>query len=537
MGWRRFVIVALVVAAVLLGCSKKQETRALAASTVASAVQPRRPAVAGSFYPAETDQLKSTVEGFLSRARPEVAAIAEDEHVVEILVPHAGYVFSGLTAAYGFAAVEGREYDTVVLIGPPHTKAVQGAAVFCGPSFETPLGTVPVDVALARAIVDSSPATHEDAAAHSAEHSIEVELPFVVSVLESVRIVAILVMGNRETLDEVARAVTEGIRKVDPAFSRTLIVISSDLAHYPSDEQAEANDSKMLDAFCSLDPDVLLAKDREIMSLGISGMQCTMCGLDAAYVGLRVARAAGGTAARLLKSCTSAEAGVSGATAERVVGYGSVVVTRPLDAADAVPTKPEIPRLAPLSTSEEEFLLGIARRSIEEFLKTQKVASFASPPGCPHLQESRGCFVTLYTHTAAEGGAGDLQLRGCIGTHVARIPLIELVPQMALAGAFEDPRFRRLRAAELPRVTIEISVYRTGVVPIRSADEFVPGQQGIILRVGNAEATFLPQVASEQEWDRVATLEHLCIKAGLPRDAWKRDDAQFFVYETQSFSE
>jgi AMMECR1 domain-containing protein len=90
---------------------------------------------------------------------------------------------------------------------------------------------------------------------------------------------------------------------------------------------------------------------------------------------------------------------------------------------------------------------------------------------------------------------------------------------------------------ELRNLEIEISVYRTCVVSITSPDEFVVGEEGIILKVGGAEATYLPQVATEQGWDRTATLENLCLKAGLRRDAWKDRDARFSVYVTQVFRE
>jgi AmmeMemoRadiSam system protein A len=121
--------------------------------------------------------------------------------------------------------------------------------------------------------------------------------------------------------------------------------------------------------------------------------------------------------------------------------------------------------------------------------------------------------------------------------HDSPLPLVRLVPEMALASAFGDPRFPPLSATELRNLEIEISVYRTGVVPIASPDEIVVGEQGIILEVGDAAATFLPQVATEQGWSRVETFENLCLKAGLDRDAWKSRGARFSVYVTQAFRE
>lgn len=533
MSGRRLLFAAITVM-LLLGCRGKEQPAAAAPSGL------RPPAVAGSFYPADPAQLRSTVDGFLSRARQSLPALPGGEQVVGILVPHAGYDFSGPCAAFAFAALPAArqgasanaapplagQYDRVVLLGPPHTVAVNGAAVYCGPGFQTPLGAVPVDTALARAMVGSSPVMHDDPAAHAAEHSLEVELPFLQATLKDVRIVPILVMGDPSTLDAVARSIIDAVRSSKGGFSRTLFVISSDLAHYPDKADAQASNREILSAFCSLDPEKLIAADRLIMARKLPNLVCTMCGLDAAYVGLKIAREAGATEARLLDTRTSADAGIAGAGPDSVVGYGAVLLTRPGAEASRIPLR------EPLTGDEQKFLLTIARKSIEEYLKTGKTSSIAAPAGDVHLSENRGCFVTLYTRS----GNG-LELRGCIGMHESPYPLVQLVQQMALASAFQDPRFPPLTADELRTIEIEISVYRTGVVPIASPNEFVVGEQGIILRVGAAEATFLPQVATEQGWDRVATFENLCLKAGLDRNAWKSRDARFFVYVTQAFRE
>ncbi|MCX7031607.1 MAG: AmmeMemoRadiSam system protein B [Spirochaetes bacterium] len=520
MAMRRLLVAAISVA-VLLGCRGKEKP-------VSASVSPdlRPPAVAGSFYPADPVQLRTAVDGFLSRARRSGVAIPDGEEPVAILVPHAGYDFSGPCAAFAYAALDGRQFDRIVLLGPPHTVAVQGAAVYCGAGFQTPLGAVPVDTALARAIVGSSSVIHDSPAPHTAEHSLEVQLPFLLETLKKVSIVPILVMGDSAILDSVARSIIDAVRSSNGGFSRTLFVISTDLAHYPSEADATASDREILSAFCSLDPGKLVAADRAIMARKLPKLSCTMCGLDAAYVGLQIARAAGATMAHLLDTRTSADAGISGAGADSVVGYGAVLVSRPAVKASRIPLK------EPLTTDEQGFLLRSARTSIEEYLKTGKRSASTAPAGNAHLGERRGCFVTLYERSEA-----GLQLHGCIGMHESALPLVQLVPEMALASAFEDPRFPPLTAGELRTLTIEISVYRTGVVPIASPDEFVVGEQGIILRVGAAEATFLPQVATEQGWDRRATFENLCHKAGLDRDAWKSRDAHFSVYVTQAFRE
>jgi len=534
------LLVAIIIVAALLGCRGKVKPVSEPASR-----ELRAPAVAGSFYPSDPARLRADVDRYLQAARRAGAAVPGGEAPVLILVPHAGYDFSGPCAAFAWAAVAGRPFERVLLIGSPHRVAVQGAAVYCGAGFQTPVGTVPVDTTLARAIAGSSPVIRDDPAPHVPEHSLEVELPFLLATLPKASIVPILVMGDAATLDRVARSIIDAVRSSKGGFSRTLVVVSSDLAHYPSQTDAEASDREILSAFCSLDPRRLVAADRAVMARKLPSLECTICGLDAACVGLQVARAAGATAAHLLDARTSADAGIPGAGADSVVGYGAVLVTRPADGsagpdhgpagkelAKDLAKEPGIPLREPLTADEQAFLLRLARSSIEEYLKTGSCPTFDVPAGSTHLGEKRGCFVTLYERS----GTG-LALRGCIGTHESDLPLVRLIPEMALASAFGDPRFPRLRPDELGNLEIEISVYRSGVVPIASPDDFVVGEEGIILEVGRAEATYLPQVATEQGWDRVATFENLCLKAGLRPDAWKDRDARFSVYVTQAFQE
>jgi len=143
--------------------------------------------------------------------------------------------------------------------------------------------------------------------------------------------------------------------------------------------------------------------------------------------------------------------------------------------------------------------------------------------------------VTLY-EKSAPGGSGERELRGCIGTHVAQEPLYSLVERMAAASGFDDPRFPPLSEADIKGIEVEISVYLTGIEPIASIDEFVVGTHGSSCGRAHAPRPFSPG-AVEEGWDKKTTLEYLCMKAGLPTDAWKDADARFSVYQTQIFGE
>jgi AmmeMemoRadiSam system protein B len=286
----------------------------------------REPAAAGSFYPADPVELRRTVRTLLQEAQEDPGRLWLDGRPIVLLVPHAGYVFSGKTAAFGFVTLEGTDYERVVLIGPPHRVAVRGASVYCGDGFSTPLGTVPVDTAFTGALVSSSNLITGDETPHREEHSIEVQLPFLQEVLGTFSIVPILVMGDQTVLDVVARALLRTAVHIPGGSGRTLWVISTDLSHYPEKKAALACDAEILEAFCSLDCATLMRADRELMQRGVKNLVCTMCGIGAAYIGIRVARAYSAESAVVLHRSVSADAQVEGVGENRVVGYAAVAV-------------------------------------------------------------------------------------------------------------------------------------------------------------------------------------------------------------------
>ncbi len=171
------------------------------------------------------------------------------------------------------------------------------------------------------------------------------------------------------------------------------------------------------------------------------------------------------------------------------------------------------------------------RRELLDFVRSVIASRFGGEtpavPEIPRLRENGSCFVTLHL-----GG----ELRGCIGSIEAFELLGQSLRRNALNAAFEDPRFPPLAADELPEITLEISVL-TPLNEISSPEEFVVGRDGIIMRLHNRGAVFLPQVAPEQGWDRETTLSYLARKAGLPGNAWRDPGARFFTFQAEVFSE
>jgi AmmeMemoRadiSam system protein A len=185
-----------------------------------------------------------------------------------------------------------------------------------------------------------------------------------------------------------------------------------------------------------------------------------------------------------------------------------------------------------LDEAHGKTLLETARRAIADRLSGRDAGPDTFGDAPPHLQEPRGTFVTL-----TKNGS----LRGCIGHLIAREPLIEGVRQNSVNAAFKDPRFPPLSRDELDRIKIEVSVL-TEPVPLEHGggrdllEKLQPGRDGVIIRKGGHQATFLPQVW-EQLPDKKNFLSHLCLKAGLPADAWLNGDLEVSTYRVQAFEE
>jgi AmmeMemoRadiSam system protein A len=145
----------------------------------------------------------------------------------------------------------------------------------------------------------------------------------------------------------------------------------------------------------------------------------------------------------------------------------------------------------------------------------------------PIMKEKRGVFVTLNKNG---------NLRGCIGHIQPREQLVKAVMDNAINSSMNDGRFRPVDADELEEIEIDISVL-SPIKKISGVDKFIPGEHGIIIRLGGMSAVYLPQVATEQGWDREDTLSHLCNKAGLPSYAWKDESMEFFVFTAEVFHE
>jgi AmmeMemoRadiSam system protein B/AmmeMemoRadiSam system protein A len=449
----------------------------------------RKPVWAGAFYDQDRDVLAARIDGFLKNVQnlPPLAG-----EVRALICPHAGYTYSGQTAAYAYRLVQGKPYETVIIIGPSHRYGFDGCSIYLKGGFETPLGVAEVDDDLAALIAKKSGFSYV-AEAHKEEHSIEVQVPFIQQVLPGTKIVPI-VMGyqTRKTIYALADGLAEAL-----AAKKTLIVASTDMSHYLSKEEAKATDSKTISLVQRLETATLINK--------LARGENIMCGGGPVVSALLALKKRGQPKVEVLHYSDSSAFGGP------IVGYLAAAVTLE-----------ESPPPFSLSPEEKKELLSLARQAIQEFLAENKILEYKTDD--PNLLTERGAFVTL----KKEG-----QLRGCIGFIEPVLPLYETVIRTAIYAATQDPRFEQVTKEELKNLEIEISVL-TPLQKIEDPLSVQVGKHGLVISMGSKKGVLLPQVAVENRWKTETFLRQGCLKAGLPPDAWKKG-AEIFVFEATVF--
>jgi AmmeMemoRadiSam system protein A len=470
----------------------------------------REPAVAGLFYPGEEQALAKAVDALLERAPAH-----RFSRLRGLVCPHAGYAFSGQTAAIGYKTLVGREIQTVIVMGPSHYAFLEGACIPDAQAYRTPLGLMPISEkaqGLARTPPfglekpcpvqrpawwaqgpKPAPERGQDTP-ETWEHSVEVQVPFLQRVAGHAKLLPV-VLGEVDP-ERVAKALAAVLD------DKTIVVASSDLSHYHTYDAAKELDSRCIQAICSMNTDDMKGQEA--------------CGKTPILALMHLAKIKGWKA-QLLDCRNSGDAT---GEKDRVVGYCSVAFIEP--AAEST------------TASDRKFLLELARRTL-----TTVAANPASTGPeldlksvSPKLAKKKACFVTL-----TKAGV----LRGCIGHILPKEALCQAVIDNARNAALLDPRFDAVRPDEVGQIKIEISVL-TEPQPLAfdSPDDLLnklkPHQDGVLLRIGERGATFLPQVW-EQLPDKVQFLDHLSEKAGCPPGAWRGKETSVSIYHVECFEE
>ena len=465
----------------------------------------REPALAGSWYPGDPEILSRDVKRYLENAKKEKV----EGEIVALVSPHAGYMYSGQVAAYAYKLVEGMVFDSVIVVGPSHRFPFKGVSLWDRGGFRTPLGVAPIDAELSKKLMGKRKEIRFIPEAHHQENSLELQIPFLQTVLKPFKLVPIAMEPDWswETCQYLASAISETARG-----KKVLLIASTDLSHYYSYNIAVELDRIVLNHIERFDPEGL---NRDLRS-----NRCEACGGGPMISVMLAAKALGANQGKVLKYLNSGD--VTG-DRSRVVGYAAGVFYKTAGGKEKMKEEKKVGIDLGLNEEEKKTLHQIAKTVIENKARGKTVPDFKVES--PVLKENRGAFVTIHKRG---------QLRGCIGYIEGRGPLHKTIEEMAEAAAFRDPRFTPVKEKELPELELEISVL-TPLKKIKDADEVQVGKHGVYIKKGWYSGLLLPQVATEYGWDRQAFLEHTCQKAGLPSNAWKEKDTEIYIFSADIF--
>ncbi len=469
-------------------------------------------ALPDGWIPTKQPELKQTIESFIRKVKP--AAVVSDK-IRGLIVPHAGYSYSGQCAAYGYQLIKNHSYDKVLVLGIDHHIGFKGISVTKATHYETPLGQIPVDTETCEALLKNNLFSNIPKA-EQGEHSLEIQLPFLQSVLKNWRLVPLII--GQLSVNEMKQS-SEIIQSyVD---ENTLVIASSDFTHYGAGfgytpftkdipENIKKTDFEAIQYINECDLNSFLNL--------LNKTNATICGRNTIALLMLILSDTKGT---LLNYYTSSD--LTGDFSHSV-SYASIAMTD-----------------YTLSKKEQTALLKMARQTIKSYLKDNPIGTaanileavkkpyFSNEELPASLKRPRGVFVTLKNNH---------DLRGCIGFIPPLKPLYQAVMDNAVNSAVNDPRFDPMTLSEETQIDIEISVL-SSLKRVKGYSDIVVGKHGAYMVNGQSEALFLPQVAPEQGWNREEMLSQLSLKAtyGQNPNLWKDKKTVFYVFTAQVFGE
>ncbi len=463
----------------------------------------RKPVYAGSFYPDTRDELEAFIKQLLGRVKPVPINQPPHSSLKALIVPHAGYIYSGWTTAHISLVLRENQFSRVIVMGLDHRIGFQGCAISDVSAYETPMGLIPLNGDAVR-LRQKKYLFRAIQVSDRLEHSVEVVLPFFQYLIKNFELIPVVLGQGQALAGRVADALYPLLDQ------NTLLVASSDLSHYLPYREAVVRDRETIEMILNLKADKLIK------------LENAACGKTSILTVINMARRHSWRPVLLHYSNSGDTAG----DRLNVVGYAAIAFY----GGSSMKIRMDSPQS--LNTHQGQTLVKLARQTITERLGKSSIRVDPGSMTDAAFQDHRGTFVTLTINK---------QLRGCIGNLDSTDSILDGIERNAVNAAFHDPRFPPLKAEELDWVDIEVSIL-TEPKPLEYRDskdllsKLRVNVDGVILRKGPASATFLPQV-----WEQLPQAEkflsHLCLKAGLSPDAWKKGHLDILTYQVQYFEE
>lgn len=454
----------------------------------------RLPAVAGSFYPDDKNVLENIINNFFEHVENK-----NYKNIRALVSPHAGIIYSGQTASYGFKQLENQGIEKVIIIGPSHNEYLDTFGLSHADYWRTPIGDVEIDQET-NFEMEKNPVFEFTDLAFEEEHSQEVQIPFLQIALKNNWKLVPIIAGqmDNEKIISAAKTISQILN------DKTVIIISTDLSHYYEKSIANEMDKKCLESINSIEYDE----------------ECEACGEIPLKLLYEIAKI-NNWKSEILHYSDSGD--ITGD--KNVVGYVSAIFTEDFST-NVEKIKTSKSDNSNYSNEDKKYLLNLARNTIDyAFLNNGKLMPVDEKEIPENLKQKRGVFVTLNKNQ---------KLRGCIG-YIEPIEKLYKAAQLnALSASFEDTRFSPLSQDELKNTKIEISIL---TVPQEVKFEDIRKDiDGVILKQGRYSATYLPQV-----WENVSSEDEffgsLCQKAGLKWDCYENSETKFFTYQAEVFEE
>lgn len=467
--------------------------------TAFSSAETKEADLAGSWYPGSPSALSEMLSGFLEKA--EVREF--DGEIIGLISPHAGYVYSGPVAAYGFKLIRNKDIKTVIIVGFNHRLYHEGIAVCDFDSYKTPLGEVPIDKELTSELIAQDNKIYSLKKAFYDENSTEMQIPFLQTVLGDFKLVVIH-MGGQSLENSII--LSDALYKVLKKKENFILIASTDMSHFLPYDKANETDAYAISEIKKFEPADLYAES------SLKG-HSLMCGYGAVCATMMASKKLGADRIEVLRYANSGDETFD---RRRVVGYLSAAIVKSEKPGD----------VNMLSGEQRKKMLKLARDSIMFYLKEGRPMPVKEDD--PILNKEMGAFVTLHKHG---------QLRGCIGNMMGRGPFYLTVRDMAIEAATGDPRFAPVTLDEMNDVDVEISAL-SPMQRITDPDEIEVGKHGVMVRSGFQSGVYLPQVATETGWNREQFMNSLCgHKAGMASDAWKKGQCEIYIFTAEVFGE